>query len=563
MLLQQDQKILLRLWAQSLPIRLNTNGVLDTGFKPTLSFFEKTSAIGLQRDGKILVSITSTKNDYCNLNRLTKEGTYEAQLHTSSDLWEGNIYQQGDKPLLFKNDQTSFWSGPPSLERFNSDGTSDSLFHPRTLEIPQFAAQSDGRLLVVGTVTPTPGEFTFANLWRLQGDGNLDSSLPSNGRKSISGPIALEADGSILYASYFSPGEVGTNQGPYTYYYLYRYSNPTAAAESLLISGSAITWLRGGSAPLAWRTTFERSANGTEWVFLGEGEPVAGGWQLNGAGVQAGDIIRARGYLVADNGHGPTSSYAESKATVDGLAFLRSPGDHTNNAGTVVQFAASVAGTGPVGYQWQKDGTDLPGATQSVMEISRVEASDAGSYSVIVTNVSGSITSAPARLEVLEAPIILTQPFSQRRSPSASANLIVQAGGAEPLHYQWNKDGTPIPDATNAVLAFENMSQTDVGSYTVTVTNQHGAITSVAAKVEVIGPVTMSIRQSYGKAVLRVTHGGYLKMILEGSSDLARWEEKQTFIHVDSFDPWGMSYIEILIDPTKGPEYQFYRVRLE
>jgi uncharacterized delta-60 repeat protein len=563
MLLQQDHKILLRLWGQSLPMRLNTNGALDNGFKPVLSAYQQISALGLQRDGKILVSITSTKNNYCELNRSTKDGAFELQLQVSSNRWEGNIYQQGDKPLLVRSDQSGYIIPPSFLERLNPNGTLDTFFRPITLEVPQFAAQSDGKILVMGALTPASGEFTYPNLWRLNGDGSLDSSLSSNGQASIASSIALEADGSILYLGYTNPWEGETNQHPFPPCYLYRHANPTAATESLLISGSTITWLRGGSAPLAWRTIFERSANGTEWVLLGEGEPVAGGWQLDGASLQPGDIIRARGYVAADNGYGPTSSYAESRATVDGLAFLRSPGNHTNNVGARVQFAASVAGKGPVGYQWQKDGADLPGATQSVVEISRVEATDAGVYSVIVTNVSGSITSTPSRLEVVNRPIILTQPLNQRRSPGASANLTVQTGGAEPLHYQWNKDDAPILDATNSVLALENLSQTDVGSYRVTVTNQHGAITSVTARVELIGPVTMSIRQSFAQLALRMTHNGFLKMILESSSDLVHWEEIRTFTEADILGPGTKGYIQISVDPPKGPKHQFYRVRLE
>jgi uncharacterized delta-60 repeat protein len=557
MLLQQDHKILLRLWGQSLPMRLNTNGSPDEAFTPAVPFGQTAKAIGLQRDGKILVGLTSATNPNYRLSRLTQTGSFEGQLLESSNSWEGSIYQQDEKLLLYKSDETTVFPNTPALDRWNSDGTWDSNFRPRTLSIPHFALQSDGKILVVDGVSPAFGELTFANLWRLSGDGTLDPSFPSTGRRSISGPLALEADGSVVFASYISREEGGTNT---LNYYLYRVRNPTAAMESLLVSGSTITWLRAGAAPLAWRTTFERSSNGTDWEFLGNGEPIAGCWQLHAAGLQTGDIVRARGYVITDNGYGATSSFVESKATVGGLALLRSPIDRTHHVGTIAQFAAAVAGASPVVYQWQKDGVNMQGASQSVLEIPRVKAADSGLYSVILTNISGSITSAVARLQVLQTPTILTQPFSQKRTSGSSATLKLQAAGAEPFVYQWSKDGFPVEGANNPVLALQDTSEAHVGDYTVSVSNAHGSVSSIPAKLQLIQPVTMGLRVRLGITEVSITNEGVFRMTVEASPDLVHWEDIRTYMQGMSA---GKSFIAFSYTSAKRYTNRFYRVRIE
>jgi hypothetical protein len=65
----------------------------------------------------------------------------------------------------------------------------------------------------------------------------------------------------------------------------------------------------------------------------------------------------------------------------------------------------TVLGVGPkLGYRWQFNGVDIPGATNSTYTIPAAQALDAGNYQVILANSFGSVTSAVASLTVL-API--------------------------------------------------------------------------------------------------------------------------------------------------------------
>ncbi|MBM3884093.1 MAG: immunoglobulin domain-containing protein [Verrucomicrobia bacterium] len=72
-------------------------------------------------------------------------------------------------------------------------------------------------------------------------------------------------------------------------------------------------------------------------------------------------------------------------------------------AGNPVTFSVSAIGVPTPAYQWRKNGGNISGATSSGYTISNVEASHAGSYTVIVTNSAGSVTSAAAALGVYDS----------------------------------------------------------------------------------------------------------------------------------------------------------------
>lgn len=61
-----------------------------------------------------------------------------------------------------------------------------------------------------------------------------------------------------------------------------------------------------------------------------------------------------------------------------------------------------AGGTGPLGYQWTRNGTNLLNATNTSLVISAATGRDAGDYRVVVTNPGGVISSGTARVEVLD-----------------------------------------------------------------------------------------------------------------------------------------------------------------
>jgi len=81
-------------------------------------------------------------------------------------------------------------------------------------------------------------------------------------------------------------------------------------------------------------------------------------------------------------------------------AIVTQPVSKTVAAGQPATFSVTATGTAPLTYQWQKNTVPISGATGSSYTISSAQAADAGSYRVVVSNASGSVTSAAATLTV-------------------------------------------------------------------------------------------------------------------------------------------------------------------
>jgi hypothetical protein len=61
--------------------------------------------------------------------------------------------------------------------------------------------------------------------------------------------------------------------------------------------------------------------------------------------------------------------------------------------GTPVTMKVTAEGAQPMTYQWKKNGGDIPGATSDTYRIAALTKGDAGTYTVQVTNASGSVRS--------------------------------------------------------------------------------------------------------------------------------------------------------------------------
>ncbi len=164
------------------------------------------------------------------------------------------------------------------------------------------------------------------------------------------------------------------------------------------------------------------------------------------------------------------------------------PSSQTITLGGAVSFSVTAAGTAPLSYRWNKNGIDLSGATSPGYLIASAALSDAGNYTVLVTNVAGSVTSATATLTVGEVPAITTQPASQTVASGAAVSFNVAATGTATLAYQWKKDGANLAGATTATYTIAAASTTHAGSYTVVVSNSYGTATSNAATLTVTAP---------------------------------------------------------------------------
>jgi len=80
------------------------------------------------------------------------------------------------------------------------------------------------------------------------------------------------------------------------------------------------------------------------------------------------------------------------------------PTNVTVYVGSNAIFRVTATGDPPLSYQWRFDGHDVPGKTSSVLSLTTVQFSNAGPYSVVVSNAGGSATSSDAVLTVSPLP---------------------------------------------------------------------------------------------------------------------------------------------------------------
>src|SRR5262249_30888387 len=85
----------------------------------------------------------------------------------------------------------------------------------------------------------------------------------------------------------------------------------------------------------------------------------------------------------------------------DGSIVFRMPlADRAAALGSQMLFNAMAAGAPPLSYQWQLNGSVLPGATNAWLRLNNLQASDAGNYCVTVSNSFGGVTSRVAALSL-------------------------------------------------------------------------------------------------------------------------------------------------------------------
>ncbi len=93
------------------------------------------------------------------------------------------------------------------------------------------------------------------------------------------------------------------------------------------------------------------------------------------------------------------------------------------STGSNVPFTVAAGGTSALSYQWRFNGTNLVGATSSTYTRLNAQAIHAGNYSVVVTNSSGSVTSAVATLTL--TPSIPLQFTTIAALPAGKVGLVL------------------------------------------------------------------------------------------------------------------------------------------
>ncbi len=186
-------------------------------------------------------------------------------------------------------------------------------------------------------------------------------------------------------------------------------------------------------------------------------------------------------YIAVGTYSGSGGDYKLNYAAYQAPTIVTPPVAQVGTLGGNTSFSVTAQGTAPR-YQWFRNGQPLEGATRSTLAVGPIALSDAGSYTVLVSNPSGSVFSAAATLSGANpAPTITTQPVAVTAVAGQPATLSVVATGDAPLAYQWSRGGRPIEGATTANLLLPAPTRADADYYEVRVLS--GLTSTVSQRV--------------------------------------------------------------------------------
>jgi pectin methylesterase-like acyl-CoA thioesterase len=198
-------------------------------------------------------------------------------------------------------------------------------------------------------------------------------------------------------------------------------------------------------------------------------------------------------FVVASNIYGSaTSSVAVLNLSQSCVPpSIEGPENQTVIAGNNGAFSASVSANPAATIWWTRNGTLVGGATATSLTVTNVQypGDDQAVYCIFASNACG-VQSNCATLSVIVGPTISNQPVSLVVTNGQQASFSVTAGGVPAPAYQWSFNNTPIsgganPSALTANLVISSASASNMGTYSVTVTNAAGTVVSSSATLTV------------------------------------------------------------------------------
>ena len=226
--------------------------------------------------------------------------------------------------------------------------------------------------------------------------------------------------------------------------------------------------------------------------------PVTYSWTRNGSPITAtGPTVAFTAVTVADDGtYICTATTACGSATSSPItltvtpppAITAQPVGATVCPGTTYTF--SLTATNATGYQWRRNGDNIPGANGPSYTISPVTTATAGSFDVLVTGQCGSVLSTPVTLAPLPGTFLST-PASITANLGQSVTFSTTITGSF-TSVSWQRNGVPLANnsfisgATTTTLTINRLIYADGGNYTAT------AITPCGQSVSAPGVLTLN-----------------------------------------------------------------------
>lgn len=382
--------------------RLNQDGSLDLTFDPGLGPDGRILCLAVDANDRILVGGSFRNFDGVPrslLARLLPDG----QLDTFDVAgWiGGGASAAAVNALALQPDGKIIVGGQSllyNLIRFTSDGTRDMSFSGQgpssTLCL---ALQADGKIVVGGT----------SGLYRLHPNGAVDFPSPGTPGPILGGrvqAVLIQRDGSIIAAGAFA-----------SYHYGIARLDPSGAldmhfAYQLLIGPTSVETLAqhpcgkillGGYFGLSGATPYHLARLNPDGTLDRDFAPKALDGRVFGLLVDETTRIMMVGEFSKVD-HVVRNGIAHLHGEVLGPPVLFSqPVSQTSQAGREVRLVVAVTNCSDFTFQWQRNGVDLPNATNATLTFPNIHTFDAGDYRVIIRNGPYVTISDSAQIQVV------------------------------------------------------------------------------------------------------------------------------------------------------------------
>jgi PKD repeat protein len=166
-------------------------------------------------------------------------------------------------------------------------------------------------------------------------------------------------------------------------------------------------------------------------------------------------------------------------------SITNQPANQVVMVGSNVTFSVGALGNPPVKYAWQRNGNPINNATNSLLIIPSVQLTNAGTYSVIITDMTGSATSSNATLTVL--PLSPTADFTATPTNGVAPLSVTFAdtSAGSPANWAWD-----FGDTGSSTLQNPSHSYATAGVYTVQLIASNSGSSSTNTKAAYITVIT-------------------------------------------------------------------------
>ena len=543
--------------------QLNADGSVDAGFDPGLGTTSDVYSLAWQPDGKVVIGgifLSVNGTDRHRVARLNPDGKPDPAFNPGSAGVDFNLglgpgavgvlslaAQPDGKALIGGRFLSVNGISRTNIARLDLDGNLDASFDPGSGANDRVwcvALQSDGKALAAGAFTAFNG-VSRKRIARLNPDGSLDAGFdPGRGANNDVYSLALQPDDKVVIGGLFSSvsgasrnriarlNPNGSLDGTFR-------PDPSSVPKSVLsvVLQPDGKVLAGGAYPHALARLNPDGSTDTSFnQGTGPNDDVSSvALQPDGKVVIGGRFLRVNGVT-----H-PGLARLNADGSLD-FSFNQTNYDFASTFTIGLEADGKVLAGGAYPHTFARfnpDGRPDAGFQAVLNDEVRTMAFQPGGKLLVggrFTHANGLPRWGVARLIAGEPPVITLQPVGRTNDAGASATFTVAATSADPLSYQWLKNGTnlvsdgrKISGAAGATLTLSNLQKDDEGFYSVVVGNAFDSVTSSRAFLRVNltpqqaveGLISVVNKQATQPQALRASLDAALASIRRGNTGAA------------------------------------------